>query len=554
MEIKNISMRRWKTLIFICLLTHIFCLSVQAQHPLTAAEKSNFTRTSLYSEVIDFITALQHQSSLIKVENLALSTEGRPIPLMILGKPAPSSPLALRGDSRKVVYIQANIHAGEVEGKEASLMLARDILSGDKAYLLEDLIILIAPIYNADGNDKIRPENRINQLGPEKGVGIRYNGQNLDLNRDAIKLESPENKGLIANVLMRWDPMLLVDCHTTNGSYHKEPVTYSWPLNPNGDTKALEYVRNELLPAVQTRLKEKYGYLSIPYGNFSDYKNLEKGWSTFSHLPRFVTNYIGLRNRMAILDENYSYADFKTRVFSCFYFLLSILEYCKENSNIMANIIAEADRRTIARGLNPDAFADFAIAFEPTALKEPVTILSWELESYLDPRGWPRLKKKDKEKTYILPYFADFKPKKTVSFPQGYLIYPSISEVTEKLLQHGIVVERLTEKAELEVESFYINELKASERAYQGHHLNTVKGIYKKEGISFPAGTIFVGTDQPLANLAAYLLEAESDDGLLVWNFFDRYIIPQWDLRQTKYPVHRLLCMPLFPREIVQMK
>jgi len=554
MKTKYILFSGWRLIIFIYLCTHIFCLPLQAQHPLTAAEKSNFTQTSLYAEVIDFIASLQHKSPFIKVEILAISTEGRNIPLMILGKPAPSSPLALRNDSRKVVYIQANIHAGEVEGKEASLMLARDILLGDQSYLLEDLIILIAPIYNADGNDKISPENRRNQVGPVKGVGIRYNGQNLDLNRDAIKLESPENQGLIANVLMRWDPMLLVDCHTTNGSYHKEPVTYSWPLNPNGDREVLEFVRDNLLPAVQQRLKEKYGYLSIPYGNFADYKNLEKGWRTFSHLPRFVTNYIGLRHRMAILDENYAYADFKTRVNSCYYFLLSILEYCKENANIMGKLITEADQRAIARGLKHNNSEGFAIDFEPITLKEPVNILSWELEAYSDPRSRTRLKKKDKEKTYFLPYFADFKPKKTAAFPYGYLIYPIIPEVTEKLLQHGIVVERVKEEIELEVESYYIADIKASEQAYQGHHLNTVQGTYKKEKISFPSGTIFVGTDQPLANLAAYLLEAESDDGLLVWNFFDRYIVPQWGSRQVKYPVHRLLNVPLFPREVIQNK
>ena len=542
----------WRILFSLYLISLICSLPAQAQHPLTTAEKSNFTQTSLYAEVIDFIAGLQRQTPNIKVETLAVSTEGRSIPLLILGKPAPSSPSGLRGDERNIIYIQANIHAGEVEGKEASLMLARDILLGDKGYLLENLIILIAPIFNPDGNERISLKNRPNQIGPEKGVGIRYNGQNLDLNRDAIKLESPENQGLVANVLMRWDPILLVDCHTTNGSYHQEPVTYSWSLNPNGDKVLLEYMRDVMLPEVNKRLREKYSYLSIPYGNFSDYKNLEKGWRTFSHLPRFITNYIGLRNRFSILDENYAYADYKTRVYACYYFLLSILEYCKEHGRAMVELIAEADRRTFARGLSPDPSDGFRIDFELLPLKEPVTILSWELKGYLDQRGWPRFKKTEKEKTYVLPYFADFKPRKNIPFPRGYLIHPSIPEVTKKLLQHGIVVERLTKDISLEVESFYIKEIKASERAYQGHHLNQVKGIYKKEKIPFPSGTLFVGTDQSLANLAAYLLEPESDDGLLVWNFFDRYIIPQWGLQHVKYPIHRLLLPAIFPREIVR--
>jgi hypothetical protein len=552
MKKKNLLIWQLMPIVFFLLPIFFFCSLIYAQHPLTVAEKSNFTRTSLYSEVMDYITALQQKSPHIRVETLAVSTEGRRIPLMILGKPAPSAPIALKYDERQVIYIQANIHAGEVEGKEAALMLARDILLGDKSFLLDDLIILIAPIYNADGNDKISTEHRRNQVGPEKGVGVRYNGQNLDLNRDAIKLESPENRGLISNVLMRWDPLLLVDCHTTNGSPHKEPVTYSWPLNPNGDRKILEYMRDQFLPQVQKNLSEKYNVLSIPYGNFADYKNLEKGWRTFSHLSRYVTNYIGLRNRMSILDENYSGADYKTRVTACYYFLLSILEYCQENTSTMEQLSAEADHRTVLRGLNPSSFEEFAVEVDQVALKEPVTILSWELEAYLTPGGWPHLKKKDKEKTYILPYLADFKPKRIIPFPRGYFIYPSIPEVKEKLLQHGIVVEKLKEKITVEVEAFYIEEIKALERAYQGHHLNTVKGTYKKENISFPAGTIYISTDQTLGNLIAYLLEAESDDGLLVWNFFDRYIIPQWGTTKIKYPVYRHLQPVNFPREIMR--
>jgi hypothetical protein len=552
MNTNNLLNKQWVLLFLLLLLPVFFCFSAYGQQPLTIAEKSKFTRTSLYSEVMDFISALQQQSPYIRVETIAVSTEGREIPLLILGKPAPSSPLELKYDNRKVVYIQANIHAGEVEGKEAALMLARDILSGDKSFLLDNLIILIAPIYNADGNEKISTEHRTNQVGPEQGVGVRYNGQNLDLNRDAMKLESPEDQGLVANVLMRWNPLLLVDCHTTNGSPHKESVTYSWPLNPNGDMKILEYMRDQFLPQVQKNLKEKYNVLSIPYGNFADYKDIEKGWTTFSHLPRFVTNYIGLRNRMSILDENYSGADYKTRVTSCYYFLLSILEYVQAHAITIEKLAAEADQRTVLRGFNPSSSEGFAVEVDQNALKEPVAILSWELEAHMSPEGWPYLEKKDKEKTYVLPYFADFTPKKTIPYPRGYFIYPPIAEVVDKLLQHGIVVDMLTEEIEVEVEAFYIDEIKASERAFQGHHLDTIKGTYEKERISFPSGTIFVGTDQPLGNLAAYLLEAESDDGLLVWNFFDRYIIPQWGSAKIKYPVNRLLLPKSFPRKAIR--
>jgi hypothetical protein len=268
---------------------------------LTVAESSDFTATSRYADVMRFIQKLQVMTPHIRVETLCVSTEKRTVPLLVLGNPLPSSPLELRGDRRAVIYIQANIHAGEVEGKEASLMLARDILLQPEPPYLDKLIILIAPIFNADGNEKISPENRQNQVGPEKGVGVRYNGQNLDLNRDGIKMESPEVQGLARNILNRWDPALLIDCHTTNGSYHKESVTYLWSLNPNGDTAIIRFMREKMLPWVNNRLKDKYNTLSIPYGNFMDFRRPEKGWRPAGPQAMYLTNYIGLRNRMAIL-------------------------------------------------------------------------------------------------------------------------------------------------------------------------------------------------------------------------------------------------------------
>jgi hypothetical protein len=413
-------------------------------------------------------------------------------------------------------------------------------------------VILIAPIFNADGNEKISPENRRNQVGPEKGVGVRYNGQNLDLNRDGIKLESPEVQGLIRNVLLRWDPALLVDCHTTNGSYHEEPVTYVWGLNPNGDTSLIKYMREKMMPSINKNLREKYNVLSIPYGNFMDFKNPEKGWRPSGPQPRYLTNYISLRNRLAILNENYAYADYKTRVMGCYYFLLSILEYCSDNRDGIVQLVRSADRKTIQRGIRPSEDDIFAVEYDLKSLKEKVSIRGWEMEVIPRDSGWPRVKKKDKKKTYSVPYFSDYVPKRSVPFPYAYFIPAANPEITEKLLQHGLSVEKLREPVTLEVESFRIKEIKGASRLYQGHYLNSVKGEYFMERKEFPAGTLFVATAQPLANVAAYLLEPESDDGLLVWNFFDRYLVSQWRRELQAYPVYRLLKPANFAKKSIR--
>jgi dipeptidyl-peptidase-4 len=517
-----------------------------ASGPRTTAEATDYAATSTYADVLAFIRDLQKLSPLVRVETIDTTTEGRAVPLLVIGKPAPESPLAVRRDKRIVIYVQANIHAGEVEGKESALMLARDIVLDPGTPYLDRIVLLIAPIFNADGNDKMDPRNRMGQVGPEKGSGVRQNGQNLDLNRDAMKLESPELRGLVRNVLGRWDPLLLVDCHTTDGSYHQEPVTYSWPLCPNGDPEVLTYARDKMLPAVAAALAKKYGTLSVPYGDPMDFRDIAKGWRTFGHEPHYMTNYMGLRDRLSVLIENYNYADFRTRVAGNYHMLQALLDDCWTNAAELQKLVADADARTIQRGLAPTAADTFGLDIDVKPLAAPVTIQGYEMEAPPAPAPgaqaapFPRLRPTDRKKTYVVPYYADFEPQRSVRLPFAYLIPLPDAAIPDKLREHGLAVERLTEGATLEVEAFQIKEIKGAERLYQGHRMNTVKGEYATQEKEFPAGTLLVRTAQPLGRLAAYLLEPESDDGLLVWNFFDNYIVSQWGRGAQTYPVYKL--------------
>ncbi len=183
----------------------------------------------------------------------------------------------------------------------------------------------------------------------------------------------------------------------------------------------------------------------------------------------------------------------------------------------------------------------FAVEYDLKPLKDKVTIRGWEMEVVPRESGWPRVKRTDKKRTYEVPYYADFVPKRSVRFPYAYLIPAASPEITEKLLQHGLSVDKLIEPATLEAESFRIKEIKAASRLYQGHYMNSAKGEYTLEKKEFPEGTLFIATAQPLANVATYLLEPESEDGLLVWNFFDRYLVSQWRREPQTYPVYRLL-------------
>jgi hypothetical protein len=507
---------------------------------LTTAEKSDYASTSTYKDVMQFIDAIEN-FPLIKKDLFATTVEGKELPLLIIADPMPEHPEDLTGDKRMVVYLQANIHAGEVEGKEATQMLARDLLNGAYPHLLKDLVILIVPILNADGNDKIDTVNRINQVGPVNGVGVRYNAQFLDLNRDAMKLETPEIRGVVENIFNVWDPAITVDCHTTNGSYHEEPVTFTWMMNPNGNRALINYMRDDLMPEVSETLSSKYSVENVFYGEFIDRLNIDKGWVSYASEPRYLVNYVGVRNRLAILNENYVYADFKTRVNGSYYLLVSILEYAASHKDEIKKLLAEADEVTIQRGFHPAVADSFAIEYRGAPTPEPVTIKAIEADTIPGVRGYWRFKQSDRKRTVTIPYIADYYPTKSVKFPYAYLITVPDPHVLDVLRTHGIEIEHLKEPGVFEVEEFLFENIQPSSRLFQGHYPNQIEGKAKVTSKKFSKGTIVIRTAHPLGSLIAYLLEPLSDDGLLKWNFFDNYLVSQWGGRYYPYPVYKVL-------------
>jgi hypothetical protein len=507
----------------------------------TKAESSDFKATSLYSDVINYIDQLKGLSASLKIEKIATSAEGRDIPLLIIAKPMPASPEELINDPRVVVYIQANIHAGEVEGKEASLMFARDILKEKNSSVLEHVILLICPIFNPDGNEKISTNNRTNQNGPVEGVGVRYNGLFLDLNRDAMKAESPEFRGLLANVLKRWDPYVFMDCHTTNGSFHIEPVTFTWMCNPNTDNSLITYLGKKMMPEVSHTLLSKFKTENCFYGEFKDMLSPEKGWEMDASEPRYLINYIGLRNRLGILNENYIYADFKSRVLGCYNLIRAVAEYASVHSVEIKSVVSSADRRAIQRAINTQSVDSFAVEYAVKAHENKVTIKTYEAELASETDGWKEYKKTDRQKTVTVPYFIDYYPTRNVKLPFAYVLTVNDPGVIALLLSHGILLERLTNATKADVERFEISELHGGQKLVQGHYMNSVKGKYTSASTELPANSVVIRMAQPLSCLAAYLLEPESNDGLLTWNFLDRYLVPQWGRGFNPYPVCRIM-------------
>ena len=504
----------------------------------TRAERTNFTETTRYEEIIAFIGEVQKRTPLATVEYFGQTGEGRKQPLVIFSKPAVRDPRAAHASGKPIVFIQANIHAGEVEGKEAVLNLMREIATGGPAAkLLDKLIIIFAPDYNADGNEKIDIKNRAEQNGPD-GVGVRENSAGLDLNRDYMKMESPEAKGLIMNVFNRWDPQVAVDLHTTDGSYHAYHLTYSPALTPNTNQAILDFTRNKMLPELTRAVAEKYKYRMYFYGNFTDDSGRErnevsKSWTTFDNRPRFGNNYVGLRNRIAILSEAYSYADFKTRIDVTEQFVRSILEYSVAHSAEIISLVKAADQDTIRQGQSPSPSNTLGVRFKRKASNDgkPVDILVGSVDHEPNSR---RLKMTSKSEPVKMIDYGEFAVDRSQSIPAAYILRADQKPVIDKLKDHGITVSKLKKDTAVSVDAYVVDEVTHAPRPFQKHNETTLKVHRETKQVTFAAGSYVVSMAQPLGRLIFYLLEPESDDGLVDWNFFDASLTPQND-----FPVYR---------------
>src|SRR3989442_7453243 len=317
--------------------------------PHTTAERSDYAATSTNADVGAFLDSLELAGGPVQVSEMGSPASGKPIYFVIASDPTVTSPGEAAASGKVVVYLQANIHGGEVEGKEAVLALRRE-LAGPRSELLQKLVVLVAPDYNPDGNDAFGPQaaNRSEQNGPAL-VGQRADGKNLDLNRDYFKAEAPEPRASLARVSTTWDPALMVDLPTTDGTLHGYQLTYAPRLDPNGPAGPTAFVRDGMLPALRQTLAHKYHEPIFDYGNV-DTSQAQRSWDSYAPYGWYGTNYVGLRGRMAILSEAYSHADFKTRVQVTRDFLAEILNYVARHGDEIRRLERAADRQTALEG------------------------------------------------------------------------------------------------------------------------------------------------------------------------------------------------------------
>lgn len=496
------------------------------------AERTDFRESASSDEVLEWLEQAATLHPRLHLTGMGYSNEGRVIPLLVAGPVADGSAAEVRRISRDeglpILYLQANIHAGEVAGKEALLRLVRDLALDRRGELLDELILLIGPNYNPDGNDRIDLRNRPRQHGPMGGMGTRANAQGLDLNRDQMKLDAPEARAL-ARLMTDYDPHMVVDLHTTNGTRIAYHLTYAPGLHPATPASIDSLVRDDLLPAATEGVRSRYGWHMWHYGNVFA-RDGREAWWTFDHRPRFVTNYVGIRNRLAVLSEAYSYATFEDRILATERFVDEILEWSRDHGARIREVVEMEDARDLRGSRLP-----LRAGFPEQGHAHP--ILLGEVDEETHPwTGETVLRRRDVILETPMAAFVHFVGTEEETVPEAYLVPPHLAPVLERLRAHGIRLERGWDVGAGGIQRFAIRERQVAERTFQGRNEVTLEGMWEMEVSSGearmevggesvdPADWWVVPMDQPLARLAFLLLEPRSDDGLAAWGLVDPWI------------------------------
>jgi hypothetical protein len=488
---------------------------------LLVPEITNYEKTSTYADVMSFLEKQSSKSKSIRVIPMGKSPEGKDIPVAIIARPMVKSAEEAKASGKLIMYVQGNIHAGEVEGKEVVMMQIRSLLFSEHNPLLDSLIILFVPIYNTDSNDRMAFGRRPSQENSPPDVGIRENSQGLDLNRDGVKMEAMETNGLF-NIINEWDPQLFVDLHTTNGTWHGWDLTWAPSYHYAGEKGPYDFTV-KMLKEITGIVPDKYG---VKFGPFGDY-DLRQGWPvknfyTYNHHPRYLVNQFGLRNRMAVLSEAFSHKPFKDRIYSTNALVTEILAYSAGHATAIRSVNKKAEEETRQVYTAQAGAMKKGVRYRMVPSEVLRNMPSYAYEAEMGADGKMRYKPARWMTTLdSVVYYGGFNAEVQSTIPKGYVIPRNMPEIAENLRKHGIVVEELGKSTSFTGEAFEIEKFENGQRKFEGHMLARATGTFVATKKKARKGDFVVSLSQPLGNLAFYLLEPESDDGLVTWNFFD---------------------------------
>jgi len=496
---------------------------------LTRAEASGFRETSLHADVMRFVRDLDARGDpRLHVETFGASPGGRDLPLLVLSSDGIRSPTDPRRADRPVVLMLDGIHPGEVEGKEASLALVRDLLDGNHPDWLDPLVLLVVPLFNPDGNDALDPANRrldLKKLTGQPGpvVGTRTQSQGINLNRDYLRQAAPEMRLLQSRVCIPWQADLTIDNHATNGSVHRFDMTVDVPhTEESGRAAPIALVRDRLVPDV-TAAVEARGFASGWYGNFAEdeqaldegndadpAREVSLGWMTYPHHPRFGSNYRGLTNRLDLLLECYSYLSFEARVKTASAWQIETLSWVARHADTVRQTVAAnahpPERVAVRYRLDRRGTIDVPTRSPRTLDGEPVTLR--------------------------IPRWSKFTGTVVIDRPPAYLVPP---QVADHLRRHGLRVVPTSGAQDVEIARITSSGTESGRAILESAEVGQLSAEWRTERRPAPDRWERVPTDQPLGAIAVYLCEPESDDGAV-----ENGLVPLPEQGQD-YPIWRLL-------------
>lgn len=492
----------------------------------TASEKANFSHTANHQDVLEYFSMLMWKSENVDVFNMFTSDLGRTSPVLVMSNPRITSPEEAKASGKMVVYLQGGIHPAEPEGKEALFIVIRDILFGDKKYLLDKLIILVNPNFNVDGNET----RLVNGVYPLL-KGTRRNAAGYDVNRDGIKLQTLNMQGAYENVLNKWDPTLIFDMHRMGDTRHGYAIAQAGSNVVTAHSGPRDYVTYKLFPAIVEEAR-KSGNIEVGM-----HCGLNEGWpptefthdnSIWSTEAKFMVNAYGLRNRMAILVENPGGESFEKAIFSHYAYTKALLEVCYKNGKEMQAVNKKADEEvvknikdqaasgTLTNYVSGKYVSDGKISM-PAYRDRKMKMIPGTSVSELDRPNPPEL-------IHNVDLITKPVGTKEAKVPSGYLIPKDMEFIVEKLKRHGAKVTQLDKAITVNGEAFVFSKMYYKTMGFANYQMTTLDGEFKAMSKTFPIGTYQVDMAQPLANVVFYALEPEVRDGFLGWNLLDDYL------------------------------
>lgn len=485
---------------------------------LTHAEATNYQYTPNYADTIAYAKRLADASPAIEYRTFGKSGQGRDLPLLIASESGALSPTAAQQEHKAVVLIQACIHSGEPDGKDAGFALLRDIaITKVHAGLLQNVVLLFIPIYNTDGHERSTPYNRINQNGPAE-MGWRTTSTYQNLNRDYMKADTPETRAWL-HLWNEWQPHLFIDCHVTDGADYRSNITYHHEHHAGIDEGVLKWERDifgqRVVPAT-----EAAGNVISWYLEFIDNRDLTLGTRDFNGSPRFSTGYVPLRNRPAVLIETHMLKDYRSRVIGTYDFLRFAVAEVNRDPNRLIEVGRQADQKVIQFAQSSDY--KYPVQFDLTDEPTPFHLKATKNETeQSDISGDLRVIFGTEPVDLTIPMYQTFQVRTAIRPPLAYIVPVQWSDVLNVIREHGLEFKTLRKEVELEVESYRFVNVQWPAGPFEGRHMPSFDVMPVRETRKFPAGSFVILLAQPLAKLAMSLLEPEAPDSFVRWGFFN---------------------------------